>query len=195
MDKQALKKEIRDKVLQKRKALDSEFVREASKKISAHFMKRFGKREIRQIHLFLSIEKTHEPDTSLIRKFYEVKGTPIAIPIVLPILHQLKHVLYHDDIQLKKNKWGIPEPVMDEKLADLTLTDIVIVPLLAFDKSGNRLGYGKGYYDAFLKKLPPDCLKIGLCFEMGFVETGLPIESHDVALNYVVTEKGIFEFA
>ncbi|MBV9241520.1 MAG: 5-formyltetrahydrofolate cyclo-ligase, partial [Acidobacteria bacterium] len=63
---------------------------------------------------------------------------------------------------LVENKWGIREPD-GEQTASPDEFDIVLVPLLAFDSFGHRVGYGKGYYDRFLSLCRPDCLKIGLC--------------------------------
>ena len=71
------------------------------------------------------------------------------------------HFLQDDEMYFEKNQYGIPEPIggvtVDEK--DI---DIVFIPLLAFDELGNRVGYGKGYYDRFLSKCRKDVLKIGL---------------------------------
>jgi 5-formyltetrahydrofolate cyclo-ligase len=68
--------------------------------------------------------------------------------------------------------------------------DLVIVPVLAFDKDNYRLGWGGGWYDRFLAG-QPQALKIGLCFQNGFVEGGLPHEPHDIALDKIVTETGL----
>ncbi|HSK11967.1 MAG TPA: 5-formyltetrahydrofolate cyclo-ligase, partial [Phnomibacter sp.] len=78
-------------------------------------------------------------------------------------------------------------------LLDPTDIDVILVPLLAFDEQGHRLGYGKGFYDRFLKDCRPDALKIGLSwFE---AETALPeIGAHDVPLNYCVTPHRLYVF-
>ncbi len=62
---------------------------------------------------------------------------------------------------MRENKWGIREPDGEQTAAPSEL-DIVLVPLLAFDAQGHRVGYGKGYYDRLLAECRPDCLKIGL---------------------------------
>lgn len=68
--------------------------------------------------------------------------------------------------------------------------DVIIIPLLAFDESGNRLGYGGGWYDRFLAE-QPQALKIGLAYDVQRAPT-LPVEPHDRSLDYVVTEANIF---
>ena len=70
--------------------------------------------------------------------------------------------------------------------------DVVIVPLLAFDRQGNRIGMGGGYYDRFLKKYPA-ALKIGLAFELQKIEN-IPVEPHDVPLDAIITEDGTYTF-
>jgi len=72
--------------------------------------------------------------------------------------------------------------------------DMVLVPMLAFDMAGNRLGYGKGFYDRFLSLVRPKCLIVGLCYEEGKVETGLPIEKTDIPMDFVVTEQRVYQF-
>lgn len=84
--------------------------------------------------------------------------------------------------QLKPNSWGILEPIPElcEEI-DPALLTLALVPGIAFDKMNHRLGYGKGYYDHFLRLLP--CHKIGIGFQEQFVEELIPVESHDIPLN------------
>ena len=68
--------------------------------------------------------------------------------------------------------------------------DLVIVPGIAFDKKGHRIGYGYGYYDRFLKTIKKKAVKIGLAFDFQLIES-IPEEEHDVPMNIVVTDKEI----
>jgi 5-formyltetrahydrofolate cyclo-ligase len=78
-------------------------------------------------------------------------------------------------------------------LADPTAIDVVLVPLLAFDEQGNRLGYGKGFYDYFLARCRPDTVKIGLSWFPP--EKRLPeIDAFDIPLNYCVTPQQLYVF-
>ena len=74
---------------------------------------------------------------------------------------EIDAIEYTSSTNLETNKWGINEPV-DSEIVDPASIDLVIVPLLCFDKRGHRVGYGKGYYDQFLKKCRPDCIKAGV---------------------------------
>ncbi len=78
--------------------------------------------------------------------------------------------------------YGIREP-MGEPITDLTLIDVALIPGMAFDKSGNRLGRGKAYYDGLLPSL--NCKKIGLCFDFQFIEV-IPVEAHDIPMDEIV---------
>jgi len=109
--------------------------------------------------------------------------------LVLPRVEgrRLAAVLTGPATEMVTSAWGIPEPVGPE--LDPTTIDLVIVPGLAFDAQGHRIGYGAGYYDRFLPLLRPDATTIGVCFaaQLG---ADLPVEPHDVAVRSVVTETG-----
>ena len=91
---------------------------------------------------------------------------------------------------LKINKYGIPEP----EIRDLVYPDILFVPLVAFDKNLNRLGYGGGYYDRLITKLSKkkNFLKIGLAFSTQEIEK-VPTNEYDQKLDYIVTERNIIK--
>ena len=88
------------------------------------------------------------------------------------------------------NKFGIPEPLKTKKI----VPDIVLVPLLAFDKKKNRIGYGKGYYDKYLNKyfqIHKNILTVGVAFSFQ-KSHNLPVHEKDFRLNHIITEKGMF---
>lgn len=85
------------------------------------------------------------------------------------------------------SRFGIEEPPPDSPEVAPEALDLVIVPALAFDECGYRLGYGGGYYDRFLPRLRPDCVTVGLMLD-ALVVTALPAEPHDVPVQIVVTE-------
>ena len=88
--------------------------------------------------------------------------------------------------------WGIPEPVGGTVLK-ATDFDIVLIPLLAFDKNGHRVGYGKGFYDRYLVKCRPDCLKIGISLfdQVDLIEE---VESHDIPLDIAICPAKLYDF-
>lgn len=94
--------------------------------------------------------------------------------------------------ELMSNKWGILEPPLQEAFPANQI-DAVIIPLLAFDKKGYRVGYGKGFYDRFLSHCKPDILKIGIS-AFPPIERIQDIDNYDVPLNYCITPEKIYEF-
>ena len=87
-------------------------------------------------------------------------------------------------------KFGIPEPMELMKVSYKSI-DAVIVPGVAFDKNGYRIGFGFGHYDKFLKKTP-HAVKIGLAFEFQIVDS-VPKEEHDVPVDFIITEKRVID--
>ncbi len=97
-----------------------------------------------------------------------------------------------DDTQFRINEFHIDEPV-NGRITDTTQIDLVIVPLLAFDGRGNRVGFGKGYYDRFLKKCRPDCITAGLSYfePLQIIED---LDEYDVPLDHVLTPHQCYSF-
>ena len=94
------------------------------------------------------------------------------------------------DKELIQGRWGILGPARDfYRPFPLNLIDVIIVPGVAFDKKGNRLGFGKGFYDKFLKKVSSQ-VTISLAFELQLVEA-VPVQSHDIPVDYIITERRI----
>jgi 5-formyltetrahydrofolate cyclo-ligase len=94
--------------------------------------------------------------------------------------------------QFANSPWGIPEPV-GGRVVEPTEFDVVLIPLLAFDVNGHRVGYGKGFYDRYLAACRPDCLKIGI----SFYEVMAPIEdveAHDIPLDMAICPTQVYDF-
>ena len=89
---------------------------------------------------------------------------------------------------LKEGAFHILEPSTNEHM-DVKDLDVIVVPLLMFDKNHNRIGYGRGFYDRCLKKT--EAITIGLAFDFQEVENTHP-HPLDVSLNYIITQKGVF---
>ena len=104
----------------------------------------------------------------------------------------MTHFLLTDNTKIKKNEYNIPEPVNGLPVPP-EMIDVVFVPLLAYDKQGNRVGYGKGFYDQFLAECKPETIKIGL----SFFEAENQIEDvfeADVLLDYCITPTQTYTF-
>ena len=144
------------------------------------------------MHIFLSIENQKEVDTSFLRTLLQGKDKEIVIPKIIDSV-RLQHFLLTDHTLFKKNSLGIPEPVSGIEIKP-SIIDVVFIPLLSFDSKGNRVGYGKGYYDRFLLNCKEECLKIGLSF---FKEEQcvFDVEDTDIPLDFCVTPKQIYQYA
>jgi 5-formyltetrahydrofolate cyclo-ligase len=143
-------------------------------------------------HLFLPIQEQKEVNTEYILNVLQGKDKEIVISKSDFKSLQMTHFLLTDNTTIKKNKYNIPEPV-DGIEVPANKIDVVFVPLLAFDIKGNRVGYGKGFYDAFLNQCKPQTIKIGLSF-FEPVENIEGIFEKDVVLDYCVTPNKIYSF-
>ena len=194
MDSVALKSALRKDLLAQRNALGDEWVQEASAQIFHKWRNRFSMRHVTWLHLFQTMEQRKEVET---KPFFDyLRNKHPRIHLVIPIVDQFHGVLRHahipEDIEMVKNRWGILEPKLPMEFIPPMMLDMVLVPLLGFDMKGNRIGYGKGYYDRFLSLVRPTCLKIGVGYECQKVVDGLPIEAHDTPLDFVITEKAVY---
>ena len=143
-------------------------------------------------HLFLTIEEQHEVNTEFILNILSGKDKNSVVSKSDFNSGSMTHYLLTDNTTLKKNVYNIPEPVDGIPIAPNTI-DVVFVPLLAFDKKGHRVGYGKGFYDRFLASCKPDVIKVGLSFFEAEIEFS-DISENDIALDFCVTPKTIYQF-
>ncbi|MEM6515599.1 MAG: 5-formyltetrahydrofolate cyclo-ligase [Bacteroidota bacterium] len=144
-------------------------------------------------HIFLSIVKFNEVNTDYILNILSGKDKNIVLSKSDFELGKMTNYLLTDSTKIIINEYDIPEPV-DGIEIQTSKIDVVFVPLLAFDKKGNRIGYGKGFYDRFLSECNPDILKIGLSFFKAEKEiTGL--KDFDIGLDYCVTPDEIYSFS
>lgn len=143
-------------------------------------------------HIFLSIEGKHEINTDYLLHILQGKDKNCIVPKTNSKTQTLSHFLLTDNTAIRKNNWGIPEPIDGIPFPEEKI-EVVFVPLLAYDTKGNRVGYGKGYYDKFLSLCHKNTLKIGLSF-FDPEEAIIPISHTDISLNYCVTPNKILVF-
>lgn len=143
-------------------------------------------------HIFLAIEELKEVNTDYILNILSGKDKNILISKSNFDTVDLTHFLLTDNTVIKKNKYNIPEPIDGIEISNNKI-EVVFIPLLAFDKNGNRVGYGKGFYDRFLAQCKPETLKIGLSFFEAEDEISDVFEG-DIGLDFCVTSLGIYEF-
>jgi len=162
-----------------------------SKQISNQFFQVFDLSKIDFFHCFIPIEKFNEIDTNLIfqRIWREFPQIMTLAPRVNFYTGNIENLKFASETELVKNAWEIFEPTHDETIETENI-DLVLIPLLCFDARGFRVGYGKGFYDRFLKNCRADCLKIGLSyFEPVRKISG--VREFDVRLDFCVTPENI----
>lgn len=186
------KEELRKFYLNKRLALSPKDLETISEKIIHSLFSNF-QFEKKKISLFLPIERTKEINTYNIWERATSFDAQIAIPKVNNKTNEIQQFLFESVDQLEISRWGIPEPSKGQ-IISAEHFDIVIVPLLAVDKKGYRVGYGKGYYDRFLSKCSPRCKFIGISHFDDLEESIEGINEFDVKLDACVTPNNIYRF-
>ena len=128
-----------------------------------------------------------ELDDLILLKKFEKRRFDISLPVVKKNF-KMDFYRWSFSDPLKVNKYGIPEP----EIKNIVYPDILLIPLVAFDKNLNRLGYGGGYYDKLIEKLSKKkkIIKIGLALSVQKIDK-VPINIHDQKLDYIVTNKYI----
>lgn len=143
-------------------------------------------------HIFLPITEHNEVNTEFILHLLSGKDKEIIVSKSDFESRNMTHFLLTDNTKIIKNEYNIPEPVDGIEVPSIKI-EVVFVPLLAFDKKGHRVGYGKGFYDKFLSECKPGTVKIGLsCFEAE--ELIEDIFEGDVLLDYCVTPNKVYFF-
>lgn len=185
------KSELRKKYKTLRKGLSKKEIEEKSLAIANQVLK-LPIWKHSYYHIYLSIKELNEVNTEYILNILSGKDKNIIISKCNFKDTSLDNFLLTDSIRIKANNYGVPEPENGIPVDD-KLIDVVFVPLLACDTLGNRVGYGKGFYDNFLAKCKPNTLKIGLSlFELEEEITDLRDE--DIPLNYYVSPSKLTNF-
>ncbi len=143
-------------------------------------------------HTFLTIEDKKEINTDYILNICAGKDKNIVLSKSNFEDFSMTHYLLTDNTTLRKNTYNIPEPIDGIEIQSSQL-EVIFVPLLAFDKTGHRIGYGKGFYDRFLAECKPETIKIGLSFFDAEAET-FDASEDDIKLDYCVTPDHVFQF-
>ncbi|MFD0940368.1 5-formyltetrahydrofolate cyclo-ligase [Pedobacter boryungensis] len=185
------KSALRKQALAQRNALTESELSLLNEKLLTQF-KKLNLSKVKSLHIFLPIAHQKEPDTFILIEWLQ-KNHP-EIDIVVPKAdfssNLMSHHFYVDKSDLVNNNYQIPEPQSAAQLFTGT-PDMVIIPLLAFDKRGYRVGYGKGFYDRFLQNISTQ--KVGLSF-FDAVEEINDVHLNDIRLDKCITPTGIIEF-
>lgn len=186
------KAELRKQAMERRRSLGAANAAGLSADIAYRFPREVLD-GVEYIHTYYPIVGKYEVNSLLIVDAIR-KARP-DIKFVLPKSDlgscTLSHILWTDDTALAVNKWGITEPENGQPI-EVSMLQIVLMPLLAFDTRGNRLGYGKGFYDRFLGE-NPGALRVGLSY-FGPEPDDIPAETHDKTLDICITPDCLYDF-
>lgn len=184
------KEEIRRKILKKRLSLSSEVIRDKSHQAFLNLNETVE--YINSQNIMFYVATRSELQTEEMIKMSIKMGKNVFVPIILPeCLNLAPSKIFDFDIELEKGKKGILEPKKEYlRLFPSENVDLIIVPGVAFDLSGNRIGRGFGYYDNFLRKVRSSAKIIALAFEMQIVKK-IFVDKNDIPVDKIITEKRI----
>lgn len=186
-----IKKVVRQKYKLLRQELPSDQVEEKSLAIANQALQ-LDCWDKTTYHIFLPIVTQKEVNTEYVLQILAGKDKNVVVSKADFNTREMTHFLLTDATTIKENQCQIPEPIDGIEVPSAKI-DVVFVPLLAYDKLGNRVGYGKGFYDKFLTSCRPDCIKIGLSF-FAPEQSVESIDLLDVKLDFCVTPDTIYRF-
>ena len=189
---------LRRTALARRQALPAIEIAQRSQQLCEQLFQHFPVAEWRWLHVFLPIARRHEPDTWRIihRIWAEGWAVRLAVPVVQSDGASLAHYELTPATPLQINRWGIPEPEASAATeVPPAAFDTVLVPLLAVDAAGHRVGYGGGFYDRFLAQCRPETQFIGLSvLDEAPVARIADVRPTDVPLTACIAPGGVRHF-
>ncbi|SHK14009.1 5-formyltetrahydrofolate cyclo-ligase [Paramaledivibacter caminithermalis] len=184
------KKVLRKSMLIQRKEMKDEDVEKHSKEIISKLTDLEVFKESSNIMIYLSFR--NEVDTYKLMDYCLNVGKKVIVPFCIEEERKIiPSEIKNPENELILNHFGYKEPdsshLREVKIEDI---DLVIVPGVVFDKQGNRIGFGGGYYDRFLKKLKDTTMTIAICYDYQIVER-VPVNEFDMPVKSIITEKRI----
>lgn len=182
------KKSIRSEILARRRSLAAETCLHRSLLVQQRLMETPEFRKSTAVALYSPVR--NEVFTELVFQKALAMGKLVAYPRVNGA--EIEFIQVVEDSELVPGAFGVLEP-KGARTVSVTSLDMIITPGVAFDRSGHRLGYGKGFYDRILHGIRKPGVLAGLCFELQLVDK-LPAEEHDVRMDMVITERFRYDF-
>tara|TARA_B100000767_G_scaffold240572_1_gene236440 strand:+ start:565 stop:1146 length:582 start_codon:yes stop_codon:yes gene_type:complete len=184
------KNRLRKSAFSERLNLKEEFIEKNSIKISNNLLNNFSLLN-KNVHLFFPISKNKEVNTWHIHKALN-SNSDIFASVYEKSKDNWECVSFKSSVKFTTGELEIPVPI-DYKLETLDKIEVILIPLLVFDKIGNRIGYGKGIYDIILKNLTKSCIKIGLSF-FEVSKENIQVDIYDQKLDYCQTPNNLYRF-
>ena len=188
------KDSLRNDILQKRLRLPFEEIFELSSTIQKKFLEIRELKGAKRLALYASFK--NEVLTETILEYAVAHRQEVFFPRIVREKKGLTFLKVHGKEDLASGSYDIKEPVHSHRgihqpeIAVSSSLDIIVVPGIAFDTNGNRLGYGKGYYDKVLGSIKETCLIVALAFDFQIVNT-IPAEAHDIKMDKIITESRV----
>ena len=186
MDISERKKELRRHYSSKRTALDTTYVQSASQEICDNLLRLIRDRHADTVLLFHPIK--NEPDLRSLVSILNREGICTAFPISVTEPVGLDFHVVADVNDMEVGTYGIREPDKYAPMPKISSRSVCVVPALAYDRYGFRLGYGKGFYDRFLADF--DGVSVGITYD-GFIADKLPRDRYDLCVDTIITERGV----
>lgn len=180
------KKEFREEVLALRQDMDEKTWASKTNLIYDRLIYSDFFKDASIVHTYVSMNQRKEVGTDEFIKFLFESEKTVVVPVTNFSDHSLTHVILTSFGELITNKWGVREPDRKSITIALDKIDLIVIPMAAGDRRGNRLGYGEGFYDRFLSKT--NAYKVGLVFS-DFLFDEIPAEKFDVKLDAIITEE------
>ncbi len=186
-----MKKEIRRNMLSRRNSMTAEEINEKSRIIFQRLINFGPYKESKNILSYLSFGS--EVTTNDIIDYSISQEKKVSVPLCIKETTEMVACSFSTWQDISKGTYGILEPNKSSlRIVDRTTIDLILVPGAAFDKLGNRVGYGAGYYDRFLNRANKNTCTVALAFSLQLVSK-IPRGLFDVPLDYIITEDGIIK--
>lgn len=185
------KRDLRNLFVKKRALIAGDKKAELDLIIKENFFRHI-KPNTKCVHVYLPIHSKNEVDTwPIIQELWSRKIT-VAVPVIDVDKEGMLTCQVQQGTELKENNWDISEPIKCKKVQK-SIIDAIVLPLLAYDTNGFRVGYGKAYYDNYLSSLNKGVVKVGLSY-FPPVEEIIDVDSWDVRMDFCITPEKVFKF-
>ena len=185
------KSSVREKMLRVRNNLAPHHIQSMSQDIFNAFIKLDKVQRSSTIMAYLSFGS--EVNADYIIEWAWNKNKRVVVPVCIPKTKRMIPSIIHSFRQVEQGYFGIRQPKKEFlRPVDKQAVDLIVVPAVAFDRLGYRIGYGGGYYDRILAHMKKEAVKIGLAFHCQLVSR-LPVDKHDIPVDLIVTEKGVID--
>lgn len=182
------KKILRKNIIEIRDNFEATDKKKADKIINETLKEQSFFKESKNIFIYIGFGS--EIDTGDYIDDFLDSGKCIIIPRIDTITKEMEGVQINNMNDLQRNKYGILEPRATIKGFEKNFIDLVVMPGVAFDTAGSRVGYGGGYYDKFLQNINASVQKVALAYEFQVIDK-VPSEDHDIKADFIITEKRI----